>query len=92
MQSSATVSVELISERCPQARQTNPASPGTLSHKLDSLMEVESEQETVRSMEELRRKLEDISRKASYQDTSQDNPCYDHTGDTLPEEGSRGPH
>ena len=60
----------------PQARQTDPASPVTLGHKLDSLMEVESEQETVRSMEELRRKLEDISRKASYQDTSQPGPVF----------------
>jgi len=63
---------------------------GSTSSKLDDLLEVDSEQETLRSLTELKRKLEDISRKTSA--AGVDNICFE--GDTDldpdPEAGSRG--
>ena len=63
---------------------------GSTNSKLDDLLEVDSEQETLRSLTELKRKLEDISRKTSA--AGVDNICFE--GDTDldpdPEAGSRG--
>ena len=56
--------------------------------KLDDLIEVDSEQETLRSLTELKRKLEDISRKASA--AGVDNICFETDADPDPEAGSRG--
>lgn len=52
------------------------------SARLDDLVEVDNEQETVRSMSELKKKLEDISRKPSA--TGVDNPCFDDAEDFNP--------
>ena len=68
------------------------ARQGSTSSKLDDLLEVDSEQETLRSLTELKRKLEDISRKTSA--AGVDNICFeaDTEPDTDPEGGSRGAH
>ena len=62
---------------------------GSTNSKLDDLMEVDSEQETLRSLTELKRKLEDISRKTSA--AGVDNVCFeaDTEPDPDPEAGSR---
>ena len=52
------------------------------SARLDDLVEVDNEQETVRSMSELKKKLGDISRKPSA--TGVDNPCFDDAEDFNP--------
>lgn len=63
---------------------------GSTNSKLDDLIEVDSEQETLRSLTELKRKLEDISRKTSA--AGVDNVCFeaDTEPDQDPEAGSRG--
>ena len=58
-------------------RQSSIASVGTVNtsngQRLDDLLEVDNEQETVRSLTELKKKLEDISRKPS----GVDNPSFE---------------
>ena len=61
---------------------------GSTNSKLDDLIEVDSEQETLRSLSELKRKLEDISRKTSA--AGVDNICFEADTDPDPEAGSRG--